>query len=165
MEESTILVAHESETGFIRISGKGSFKNAKLIKSFADSSREAGVNRFVIDLQHCKHMDSTFMGVLAGLASQQKKSGLEAPKCVNLSPRNRELLETLGLDKIMTLATRSDESTASDFESLDQLVQKEDKKESAQTMLEAHENLIDVDERNAAKFQDVVKFLRHKLDS
>jgi len=164
MEESTILVAHESETGFIRVLGKGSFKNAKLIKSFADSSRETGVNRFVIDLQQCKHMDSTFMGVLAGLASQQKKAELEAPKCVNLSPRNRELLETLGLDKIMNLATRSDESTDSDYESLETLAQEEDKKDSAKTMLEAHENLIDVDDRNVAKFQDVVKFLRHKLE-
>lgn len=165
MEESTILVAHESETGFIRVLGKGSFKNAKLIKTFTESSREAGINRFVIDLQQCKHMDSTFMGVLAGVASQQKKQQLEAPKCVNLSARNRELLETLGLDKIMNLTTRSDESTDSDFKTLDHLEQEEDKKESAQTMLEAHETLIDVDERNATKFQDVVKFLRHKLDN
>lgn len=165
MEESTILVAHESKTGFIRVLGKGSFKNAKLIRSFAESSRYEGINRFVIDLQQCKHMDSTFMGVLAGLATHQKKAELEAPKCVNLSARNRELLETLGLDKIMQLATRSDESMDSDFETLDHLEIEEDKKESAQTMLEAHENLIDIDERNAAKFQDVVKFLRHKLDS
>ncbi|MEM1156681.1 MAG: STAS domain-containing protein [Verrucomicrobiota bacterium] len=165
MEESTILVAHEHETGFVRVLGKGSFKNAKLIKSFAESSRNLGVIRFVIDLQQCKHMDSTFMGVLAGLASQQKKAELEAPKCVNLSARNRELLETLGLDKVMNLVTRSDESTDSDFELLDNLEQEDDKKDSAQTMLEAHENLIDADVRNAAKFQDVVKFLRHKLDS
>ena len=164
MEESSILVAIESETGFIRVLGKGSFKNAKLIKSFAESSRKDGTTRFVIDLQQCKHMDSTFMGVLAGLASQQKKAELEAPKCVNLSPRNRELLETLGLDKIMNLATRSDETTDSDFASLDNLEQEEGKKDSAQTMLEAHENLIEADERNATKFQDVVKFLRHKLD-
>ncbi len=165
MEDSTILVAQEAETGFIRVLGKGSFRNAKLIKSFADSSREAGITRFVIDLQQCKHMDSTFMGVLAGLAAHQKREELEAPKCVNLSPRNRELLETLGLDKIMNLANRSDESTDHDFASLDAMEQEEDKKESAQTMLEAHENLIEADSRNATKFQDVVKFLRRKLDS
>jgi anti-anti-sigma factor len=165
MDESTILVAHESETGFIRVLGKGSFKNAKLIKSFADSARTDGVNRFIIDLQQCKHMDSTFMGVLAGLASHQKKAGLEAPKCVNLSARNRELLETLGLDKILNLASRSDESTDKDFEALAAMDEEEDKKESAQTMLEAHENLIEADSRNATKFQDVVKFLKRKLDA
>jgi len=164
MDDISILVACREETGFIRVIGKGSFKNAKLLKTFCEESRKTGVTRFVIDLQQCKHMDSTFMGVLAGLATIQKKDHLEAPKIVNLSARNRELLETLGLDKILNLATQDDESAHSDFETLNTLTE-EDKRESAQVMLEAHENLIAADARNATKFQDVVKFLRHKLNS
>lgn len=164
MNDVSILVACSDQTGFIRVIGKGSFKNAKLLKTFCEESRKSGVNRFVIDLQQCKHMDSTFMGVLAGLATFQKKDHLEAPKLVHLSARNRELLETLGLDKILNLASKNDESVDADFETLDTLSD-EDKRESAQVMLEAHENLIEADSRNANKFQDVVKFLRHKLNS
>jgi len=164
MSESTIAVARQANTAFIRVSGKGSFKNAKLLKSFSDTVREEGCDRFVVDLRNCKHMDSTFMGVLAGLAASQKKARLEAPKITNLSPRNRELLETLGLDNVLILTERDTENPDSDYQFLDQ-TSPEDKRDSAELMLEAHQKLIEADERNASKFQDVVKFLRHKLDS
>ncbi|MGF1677908.1 MAG: STAS domain-containing protein [Candidatus Methylacidiphilales bacterium] len=163
-DDSFIQVAREGTTGFIRITGKGSFKNAKLLKSFADTTRQEGVTRFLIDLQDCKHMDSTFMGVLAGLASDQKKAGLEMPQCFNLSVRNRELLETLGLDRVLNLAQAADQSTFKDYIALNEQGEP-DKRETALTMLEAHQQLIEADSRNASKFQDVVKFLRHRVDS
>ncbi|MEM6822123.1 MAG: STAS domain-containing protein [Verrucomicrobiota bacterium] len=164
MTDSSILIAQESESAFVKVIGKGSFKNAKLLKDFSETVRKEGITRFILDLQLCKHMDSTFMGVLAGLASEQKKHEGDPPKVVHLSGRNRELLETLGLDKVLTLGDDSEEGSDKDYEQLKTL-NEESKEEAAKTMLEAHENLIEADQRNATKFQDVVKFLRHKLDS
>lgn len=161
MAVSSILVAQEGSSSFIKVVGKGSYQNAGLVKTYAERVAHQGVASFVIDLQECPHMDSTFMGVLAGLARQQRERQAPLPRIVHLNPRTTELLTTLGLDRILDL-----EAPASPAQpSLRPLRsdQPPGKTETAQTMLEAHRHLIDAHQDNAAKFQDVVQFLEAKL--
>lgn len=161
MAVSSILVAQEGTSSFIKVVGRGSFQNAGLVKTYAERVARQGVVSFVIDLQDCSYMDSTFMGVLAGLARQQRERKAPAPRIVHLNPRTTELLTTLGLDRILDL-----EAPASPAQpNLQPLIpdQPPSKTETAQTMLEAHRHLIDSHQDNAAKFQDVVQFLEAKL--
>lgn len=160
MVSPTILVSQEGAQSVIKVVGKGSFHNASLVKSYAEKVSDLGVNTFTIDLQECPHMDSTFMGVLAGLARVQKQSGGSSPRLVNVNPRNAELLLTLGLDRILQLEV-SPAETPGDLEPLHHPVS--GKTEVAATMLEAHRNLIEANRENESKFQDVIKFLEDKL--
>ncbi len=161
MDTSTILVSLANDHSTVRVIGKGSFKNASSLKQYTESVRESGCRELHIDMRECVHMDSTFMGVLAGIASRQKAANLPPPRISHLSPRNRELLETLGLDHILVLDP-DDAPATSGFSPLDTCAEPS-KLDTARTMLEAHEHLIQAEPANAAKFQDVIQFLRDKL--
>ena len=52
---------------WIRPEGRGTFLESTIIKNFVERSVADGVSNFVIDLEACPGMDSTFMGMLAGL--------------------------------------------------------------------------------------------------
>jgi anti-anti-sigma regulatory factor len=157
-------VKQEGETATARIIGRGSFKNARLLKNYADQVRADGAKNIVLDLHECLHMDSTFMGIIAGIAVGQKRAGTPAPQIINASPRALELLNSLGLGQILDIVTVSDAARPRTFTELPAAAD-HDKASLSQTMLEAHETLAGVDHANAAKFQDVITFLKNKLDA
>src|SRR3982751_2395618 len=102
-----------------------------------------GYREFVIDLQNCAMMDSTFMGTMAGVALRLKELGHGRLHVVHCGTRSRELLSGLGLDQIFSIHTNG--SVAPECESLDtgetSAKPSGQKREQAQTMLEAHEAL------------------------
>ena len=162
MEDSSILVGQEGQKGIARVVGKGSFKNARHLVKYVEKATQAGVRDFVVDLQDCVHMDSTFMGVMAGLAANRRRENLSMPHVININARNLELLQTLGLDRILTIETHSTPAEPANLQPVKDSGSA-DKVEIAQTMLKAHQNLIDLDPKNAAKFQDVMVYLKDKL--
>ena len=96
-DQDVIDVARMGVDAFVRVSGKGSFKNSPNLKSFCLAAAEDGAERIVIDMGECAGMDSTFMGVISGLARRLNVPGKKAIVMVNLDPENHELLHTLGV--------------------------------------------------------------------
>ncbi len=164
-----LLVAIHQDSAFIRVQGRGSFKVSSAMKEFSASAIERGCRRLVFDMADCVGMDSTFMGVLAGLAFRLKQSG-GGIAMVNLSLRTRGLLSTLGLDLViqpfMAGATPEDllpllQSSGPELASLTPL--ERSTRATAETMLEAHEDLVKLSPDNLPKFKDVLTFLREDL--
>jgi len=86
---------------FIRVTGRGSFKVSATLKQFiAEICAQQPVAFVVMDLSDCIGMDSTFMGVLAGLSGRLKQTG-KILELINLSEKNEQLLATLGVDKVV----------------------------------------------------------------
>lgn len=164
-----LQVAIEGDTAYIRLCGRGSFKISKSLKEFGIAAVEQNANRIVLDLTNCVGMDSTFMGVLAGLAFRLRKKNKGVLHMVNLSPRTRGLLTTLGLDQLVQPSMIG--STPTDFQQVfDQGVPlqalhggDESRRETAAMMLEAHENLVELSPENLPRFKDVLTFLREDL--
>ena len=105
-------------------------------------------------------MDSTFMGILAMLGLRARKIGA-AMNIVNANDLNRSLLYGLGLKKLFnytqgTVAASSASAVASSGEN--------SKMESAQTVLDAHKTLMEVDEENKKKFGAVVQMVQQDID-
>lgn len=163
MEESSILVRQSGEVGIIQIHGRGSFQNASHIKFFTQNAKSLGIHLFAFDLQHCTHMDSTFMGTMAGLAIELKQHNHPPPELYNISSRNLELLQTLGLDRLLVIKKDLVDLSADHFQELKPSGRTPGKEEVSRDMLKAHEALIKVDKQNASKFEDVIHFLREKL--
>jgi anti-anti-sigma regulatory factor len=147
------------------VEGKGSFLNSGNLKEFAQEMVTRGYREFVIDLQNCAMMDSTFMGTMAGVALRLKELGHGHLHVVHCGTRSQELLSGLGLDQIFSI--HSNGSAAPDCQSLGEPVQppapNEDKKEQAQTMLEAHEALCQASPENFLRFKDVLDYLKQDL--
>ena len=162
ISQPTILVGCADKTAWIKVEGKGSFLNSTGLKEFAKEMTNRGYREFVVDLERCTVMDSTFMGTLAGMALRLREIGQGRLRVRNLNERNRDLLANLGLDQLFTM----DAASAPEAEAAQQplpLKGSEDKTTRAQTMIEAHEACVEANPGNAAKFKDVLDYLKQDL--
>jgi len=160
------LVNAYTDPVLVRVQGRASFTNSGSLKDFFTEMIRQGKTRFVLDFQQCVSMDSTFLGVLAGAALQVRK--LSQPgslMLVRVGDRNLELIRNLGLHRLATVDAGDFNMhfDGSNAQPLSEQVKNEI--ESAKLVLEAHENLVSADSANAAKFQDVLAFLRSRVES
>lgn len=147
----------------IRVRGKGSFQNSGGVKQFATEMIQRGHREFVVDLEECPVMDSTFMGTLTGVALKLRGLGQGHLHVVHPNERNSDLLRNLGLDQILDLEGGSDPDLLdADPEQLEPAADA-DRKNTAETMLAAHEALIAADPQNLSKFKDVLDYLKQDL--
>ena len=146
----------------IRVTGRGTSQNSVDVKVFVQRMMTRGVQRFVVDLGACEAMDSTFMGMLTGIALRLEDNGGGHLDVINARGRSRQLLEGLGLDALFGV---HDDNAGFEFTAgkpIDSvIVGKEDRKRH---VLAAHEALIQADESNEAKFRDVVEFLKNDIE-
>ena len=123
-----------------------------------------GFREFAVDLKNCPVMDSTFMGTLAGIALRLREIGQGTLRVTNLNERNADLLSNLGLDQLFLIEARGSEAALNSAPAQTPLASAApDKVTQAQTMLEAHEACIEANEANAAKFKDVLEYLKQDL--
>ena len=156
---------------YVRVVGRGTFQNSQPLRLFALQKADQGQREFVVDLGDCQGMDSTFLGVLAGIGLRLWQNGNPAAiHIVNISPRNLDLLQTLGLDRLFTMNSSAPPPLAeTDYRKLPdtdltQLSHSLDKDETTDLMIEAHDNLVRADERNALKFRELARFLREAIE-
>lgn len=159
--QPSILVGTASRTVWVRVEGKGSFLNSTGLKEFAKEMINRGFREFAVDLKNCTVMDSTFMGTLAGIALRLRELGQGNLRVTNLNERNSDLLSNLGLDQLFLIEARDSAPTAATQTALETAAP--DKTTQAQTMLEAHEACVEANEANAAKFKDVLEYLKQDL--
>ena len=156
---SSVLVGSLGRTVWLKVNGRGTFQNSPGVKEFVKQMIQRGHREFVVDLDACELMDSTFMGTLAGVALRLREFGQGGLRAVNVNVRNAALLENLGLDNLFAVETgRAADAPATLRQA--EPVQSDDAKE---TVLAAHEALIEADAHNAVKFKDVVEYLRQEL--
>lgn len=164
-QTSAFLVDAYSDPAIVKITGRVSFMNSGPLRDFFTHTTEAGKRKFIVDFADCTSMDSTFLGIIAGAALDLRR--LDPPGSIvlcRLGARNLELVRNLGLHRIMTVDSGN---RPMDFDkSATQLETPSGKAEleNAKLVLEAHENLIEADERNRNKFQDVVSFLKNQVE-
>ncbi len=160
--QPSILVGTANRTVWVRVEGKGSFLNSTGLKEFAKEMVNRGYREFAVDLKNCPVMDSTFMGTLAGVALRLRELGQGQLRVVNLNERNQDLLANLGLDQLFTMGG-DDDSAAMPGAPQPLPGGPADKTAQAQTMLEAHEAVVEANPDNAAKFKDVLEYLKQDL--
>jgi anti-sigma B factor antagonist len=163
--QSSIQVGVNGPAVWVRLEGKGSFLNSGSLKEFAQEMVNRGYRQFIIDLHNCAMMDSTFMGTLAGVALRLKELGDGHLHIVHCGARSRELLSGLGLDQIFSI--HNEGLSAPQYNSLDDeasgAISPEQKREQAQTMLDAHEALCRAAPENLTRFKDVLDYLKQDL--
>jgi anti-sigma B factor antagonist len=157
------LVDAYSDPVVVRVDGRASFQNSGCLRDFITEMLARGKTRFVLDFQNCTSMDSTFLGVLAGAAIELRKHAGGSLVITRVGQRNLELMRNLGLHRLLTI-------DAGDFSMLFQKcdtplqTKQRSEIENARIVLEAHENLVSADESNRTKFQDVLAFLRNRVE-
>ena len=166
MNKETHYKVHATpENAFVRVFQKASFLNCAPLRSFFEECMVVGRRNYVVDFQECSSMDSTFLGILVGLAMKLRKFEDDGRlTLINLQGRNLETVRNLGIHKI---ADVNPDDLSSDDRELNDLENNEGRDSvGSETICQAHKTLMELNERNSKMFCDVVNFLeRQKEDS
>ncbi len=160
-----MLVAAERGFACIRIIGRANFTSAVDFKTLINELQDRGCECFALDLSDCVLMDSTFLGLLAGLGLKVSSGNGGSERRVELfnpSARIMELLETLGVLRLFKIVHGSATAAASG-EAVQHPASAPSKAEVARTCIEAHQTLMGLNPANVAKFKDVAAFLAEGL--
>jgi len=168
-QSPAMTVAVVEHTAFIKIPGRANFTSSVDFKTLVNELRVRGFDHFVLDLGECVTMDSTFLGVLAGL-SLRNADGKEIAhdghklKLDLLNPNDRiaDLLDNLGVVHLFQVLTQPNPCTAA-FEPVANDRPAPSKEEISRNCLDAHTTLMDVNPDNIPKFKDVAQFLADDL--
>lgn len=134
------------------------------IKEFGEKQIEAGERQLVVDLEACAGMDSTFMGMLAGLGMLLRKKGEGELSIVGTTDKTKALLEELGLNHLMEIEPDSGPWIGNMDEARSDLRPLDDQAPPAKEehILECHENLCDADSDNVDRFKTVLSVMGSK---
>lgn len=156
-----VEVAIRDRDAFVRVHGRGTFKIGPSLKQFGVAAIERGCSSIIFEMQDCVGMDSTFMGILAGLATTLKKTAGEVV-LRNLTEKNLFLIRMLGLVHLVRVDDQAQASIPAPTYG-QSLSPTGDRREMSQTMITAHEALIEAAPDNLVKFKDVVAYLKEDL--
>ncbi len=161
-----MLVSVGEKCACVKISGRANFTSSIDFKTLVNELMNKGITYFVLDLQECTLMDSTFLGVLAGFGLKVNAPQTDKQERVielfNPNARIADLLENLGvlhLFKVQQGELCLPEATAPH----DHNPVSATREEVTANCLEAHRTLMDLKPENVARFKDVAAFLAEDL--
>ncbi len=156
-----LMVAVFERVVCIKIEGRADCTSTLDLKKLITELWERGYTRFIFDLCQCQMMDSTFLGMLAGVAlgisNGQIPDEAHRLELLNPCPQLCHVLETLGMAHLFKIIERSEPLTDK-YEPLSKM-EGSTPLELARTCLEAHRTLMSIKPENVAKFKDVAQFL------
>ncbi|MFU8779948.1 MAG: STAS domain-containing protein [Kiritimatiellia bacterium] len=165
-----LLVAVQERRAYVKPVGRATFKLAPALKRFSVSVISKGCRDVLFDMSECTTLDSTFMGVLAGIAMWPLGTSDKVHVTLKgLNARTRSMLATLGLERIMTCFNQDEDSVGKAVSSIDLAARAHEvqhdagKEETLATMRTAHADLVRADEENAARFCDVLTYLDQEI--
>jgi len=153
-------VAVEGETAFVRIAGRGTLKMGPAFREFLAAAEARGIRGASVDLSPCETLDSTFLGILAGLAMRLRRGG-GSVRIAGLSPKTLGLFRTLGLDQMVVVEPAP--APAGPARPLQALDRDAAARPADETILEAHEDLVAASSDNLPRFRDVIEFMRDSV--
>lgn len=155
----------EPPTAFIKIAGRAAVEGARDFRGLVERLHTEGTQQFCFDLSECLLMDSTFSGVLAGLAT---RFGSKAPEggfrfvLANPNERVRDLLDSLGVLALMPVVN-SAVTGKTNATVVEHVGPGSSREEVAECCLEAHRLLMTLSEANRGRFRPVVEMLQSQV--
>jgi anti-sigma B factor antagonist len=160
---ATLMVALFDHAVCVRIAGRANFTSSLDLRKLVTELFDRGYRKFVLDLSECVLMDSTFLGVLAGIGLKFAGNGAANGEVQLLNPNARiaDLLENLGVAHLFKPCDI--QVPGGDFQAVASDADHASRVEVTRTCLEAHQTLMNVNPDNVRKFKDVAQFLAEDL--
>jgi anti-anti-sigma regulatory factor len=150
----------------IKIVGRANFTLSIDFKALLVGLRQEGYNYFVIELSECLLMDSTFLGVLAGLGLKMSQPDGNSPPCPvelrNPNARVTELIENVGVLHLFRVR-HGPLSAPEALEACATETMNPSREEITRACLEAHQTLMEINPENVSRFKEVTRFLAEDL--
>ena len=142
----------------LKIKGNANYLHATEFDRFLKTTLEK-YKRYCIIFDECTSLDSTCLGILAGLLLKLKKVDGICFFC-GLKQRQIECVKMVGLDKLAHIIDKIPEGTSDEL--LHQIKLEEKTALTSQLVLEAHRFLLEINAHNKINFKDVISLLEEK---
>jgi len=155
------------KTVVVRVEGRATFKQAAPLKDYFDQILKAGEEReIILDLSRCETLDSTFLGILAGMSSSMRKLDWAPISLVNMNATINRLVSIIGLNRVVDIYDPDKVPSGDSIEcqALDNENNSMNKKEQILFMLDAHRQLLPLEEGNEMRFKNLMTCLDESLD-
>ena len=107
-KQPTFLVNAHAEPVSVQVHGKANYLNCNHFREFMETMLRAERAEIHINFAHCKGMDSTFLGILAGTALELKQHNPPGRLSIShLNDHNSELITNLGIQSLFHMEDRS----------------------------------------------------------
>ncbi len=160
MAHNACLYGHEGGTHVLRFIGDIRYPMAPSLEDFLDRlftrTRPDG---FVIDLRQASSIDSTNLGLLARLAKRMRKAKQARVTLLSDQSDINELLLSMGFDSVFDLVERCDPAPLATQPIKPNAV---DAEELGRTVLNAHRDLMGINQQNNDEFRKLVDMLEQE---
>lgn len=150
----------QSDPVVIKIVGRANYLNSLSLDAFFNKMLDSGALHFALDFGECLSMDSTFLGLITGMAMRlSEKNANGNITLYRLSERNLELIRNMGLHRIFNVQTGD---IAIKYPSTLQELRTQPLERDSMSGLvrKAHRSLVALDSSNQKIFEDVLYFLK-----
>ena len=165
-EQPVYLVNVHNEPVLIKVNGRANYLNCAPLRELFKALIREEKHHYVIDFSQCAGMDSTFLGIMAGAILELRKC--EPPGTItlcHLGTRNLELINNVGLHRLLAVESDCEACATMSFDATQvKEVTPAEAPADSSLILEAHQSLIQADQENRSKFQDVVSFLKKEIE-
>jgi anti-anti-sigma factor len=150
----------ELKSIYIKASGHVTAQYCSEVKNFCFSelNEDSSVNHVYLDMENCDYMDSTFIGVIAGINKRLKKISGESIQIQNIGKTCLSLLKTMGLLPLITILEKP-----ITFPIMKQSCSVQEKI-TAGDILEVHEELMDISDDNKKRFSTLHQILSDEVE-
>lgn len=126
------------------------------VDAFLDSMFSHPFESVVVDLSEAEGADSTTLGLLAKLALRSKSERAIRPTLFSSNRDLTRVVRSMGLERVFTIV-----ESAADASATAELPEVEvDDDTLRQQVLDAHQALVNLDDRNASTFKDLIASLQ-----
>lgn len=163
MQSGSYLYAWINNIYIIKLVGNLTYTTSGDFDAFINRIlTEASFSNILVDLSETESLDSTNLGLLAKIGSYtldtfQRKTSIISPK----DEINR-VLTSAGFDSVFTIISEAGNFSGT-LTPISQTPHSD--QETAQTILDAHRTLMNLNERNRVSFKNVVKFLEKEINA
>ncbi|NOZ23736.1 MAG: STAS domain-containing protein [Planctomycetes bacterium] len=160
-DDGTIDIALCDKMIYVKVTGLGTMNNCMSLLELCVSLLDAGYKEVAFDLAKCDGMDSTFLGVIAGIATHGPDRKGPKVTVVNCGKECLSSLEIVGLTKFVNL--KSEPVQTPDVEMF--RLEEEDVPDMDRVgfIREAHEQLLLIDKHNRDLFGPLLRMLGDEL--
>ena len=159
-ERGHVLASCDEHSVYCRVVGIGNMNNCAPFQAFSLHMQERGYRQFILDFSTCEGLDSTFLGILLGIAVG-RGSGTAEVVVVNASVSVRRILHEVGIDHLVDVCRDDVQLPDVPLTRLDPIEYAPEKK--IDMVLEAHENLCRIDGENSRRFGEFLDLLKGEL--
>lgn len=136
---------------YVRVVGLATMYNVGAARDLINREVSQGKKRVIFDLAECEGMDSTVLGVIAGVALDE---GEHAVDLINVSEENMQLIEGLGLTEIVHVVACQ---VSPPEGKLTPIYDRTEEAGRLELVLSAHNELVKLSDENEAVFGDLIK--------